>query len=63
MTRQIHWLVIAIIALSAGVMFYMFSRQHGNVYHLPHGLAPYPLASGIVTLIGDFLPTFIHDYL
>ena len=62
MTRQGELFVVAVGALSIGVLVYVFDRQAEFVYFLPDWLSLHTQAGSIFGSIGDNLPTFLHVY-
>ena len=62
MTRQGELFVVAVGALSIGVLVYVFDRQAEFVYFLPDWLSLHTKAGSVFGSIGDYLPTFIHVY-
>jgi len=62
MTRQGELFVVAVGALSVGVLVYVFDRQPEYVYFLPGWLSLHTQAGSVFGSIGDYLPTFIHVY-
>jgi len=62
MTRQGELFVVAVGALSVGVLVYVFDRQAEFVYFLPDWLSFHTQAGSVFGSIGDYLPTFIHVY-
>jgi hypothetical protein len=61
-TRYGGLLAIAMMALGLGVMVYAFDRQAQHVYFLPAWLSAYNAHGGLFSLLGNYLPTFIHVY-
>lgn len=54
--------LIAIIALSIGLLVYLLDRQPDRVYFLSHGLSLVHGRHPLFGVMGDHLPTFVHVY-
>lgn len=59
---EIILVAIGIAALLVGVLVYLLDRQPGSAYFIPDWLSLSNTTHSIFSIIGDYLPTFVHVY-
>lgn len=59
---SVLYVVIATLALSAGLLVYLLDRQPEHVYFLSHGLTAAHAPHALFGVAGNHLPAFLHVY-
>ena len=59
---SVLYVLIAVVALSIGLLVYLLDRQPEHVYFLSHGLIVVDAPYALFGVAGNHLPAFLHVY-
>lgn len=59
---SVLYVLIAVAALTVGLLVYLLDRQPEHTYFLPHALTQVHAPYALFGVAGNYLPTFLHVY-
>ncbi|HSW51602.1 MAG TPA: hypothetical protein VLG93_00095 [Sulfuricaulis sp.] len=60
--QSVLYVVLAVVALSVGVLVYLLDRPPEHTYFLSHALTPAHAPHAWFGVAGNYLPAFLHVY-